>query len=475
MIRTKRVLAAFTFLAFLISIAACQQEDPADPALLLFGATVITATGEAPVEDAFIVVDGGVIRAIGTTARDTLPTASTAVDATNKYIVPGFIDVHAHVVQGPNTFVTRNGVSGIEKQHDDAITQHVLRLLLAYGVTTVRNATGQTELAVDLRDRVARGEVSGPSILTAGNMINTPPAVFLNYTDVVETEEQIRATVRAQIEAGVDYVKLYFGLPNNLVRAAIDEAHKKNRQTIGHLTTTSWTDAASANIDFVTHLPDSRQLLPAAVREHAELRLGWIEWLEQIDPDGPEIAAMIDAMVANDVAVDPTLVLLESLYWGDQNSKVAQPELSYVPAELVAGWRRGSFVPDDSLPRGRAVWSKALRLVGRLHESGVRVLVGSDTPNRWVIPGRSLHRELELLVDSGMTAREALTAVTRGNAEALGIGEKSGTIEVGKQADLVVLSDNPLEDISNTLTIDLVVKNGRVYERTALLAELLDE
>jgi imidazolonepropionase-like amidohydrolase len=371
--------------------------------------------------------------------------------------------MHAHVTYLRDPDAPQPG-------YDEAVTLEVLRVCLAHGITTVRNPMAPTHEGVALREAVAAGRFPGPRIFTAGWTINGPQ---------FSTEEQVRREVRAQAAAGVDYVKVYAGLPEPLVRAAIEEAHARGIKVIGHLQETTWTEAARDGIDFIAHgAPWSAAYLPPARRAAyvdamrteggMKARLRWLEW---VDPSGPEVTEMVDELARRGIPVDPTLVAYETKLRGDDPFYVDGADLPLAPASMLAGWRNGTFTSSwtrEDYARGHALWPKLPALVGLYHRRGVRLLAGSDLPNPWVVPGAGFHRELELLVQSGIPPLEVLSIATRNGAAALGLD--AGTIEPGRRADLVVLEADPVADIRNTRRIRLVVKDGRVWRPAELLS-----
>jgi imidazolonepropionase-like amidohydrolase len=152
-------------------------------------------------------------------------------------------------------------------------------------------------------------------------------------------------------------------------------------------------------------------------------------WLDLVDLDGPEINEMIKAIVNNDIPVDPTLNVYESII-------KEEPDYQYL-------------------------WPKVSQLTKKLYDNGVTILSGTDIPNFDLVPGASLHHELEILVEAGIPPLEVIKIATRNGAQALGIEEDAGTIEPGKQADMIILSDNPLNDIRNTNKIKAVISDGQ--------------
>jgi imidazolonepropionase-like amidohydrolase len=354
------------------------------------------------------------------------------IDLSGKFIIPGLFDTHAHVA----------GV--LENSFNQTFSEEMLKQLLAYGVTTIRNPGGPTEQAVELKENAASGKIIGPQVFTAGRLLNSPlfPIPFVEKK--VDSIEDLGEEIDNQAKAGVDFVKLYVGLTPDLVEEAIKRAHSDGIKVIGHLYLTSWTDAANMGIDFLTHgVPVNPHLLSASDREIFERDGGGgpfdhFLWLKLVDIDSREIDEMINALVKNNVYVDPTLSIYEAM------------------------------VKDN--PKDQNLWSKILQLTKKMHDAGVKLTSGTDIPNFGLVAGKSLHHELELLVDSGIPTSEVIRIATRNGAESLGILNDTGTIEKGKQADMIVLSSNPLEDIGNIKNIEMVISNGKVIDRDKILS-----
>ena len=412
-------------------------------ALVLNGATLIDGNGGPPKADSVIVI--GVSKKIiaitnQTNFRDSLSLfnddsgsqiTKRVLNLTEKYIMPGLFDMHAHI-------------AGVRKNsYDQATSENMLGMLLKYGITTVRNPGGPTNETVHLREEVLNGNLSGPEIFTAGRLLNTPEFPIPFVEKQVTTEEEVREEVRNQATAGVDYIKLYVGLKPDLVKAAVDEAHRQGIKVIGHLYLTSWTDAANLGIDFLTHgVPVSPFLLPED-KQRIFNRTGGSPfdhslWLDLVDLDSIEIRNMIESLVQNQIPVDPTLNVYEAIFV------------------------RQSFAD----PQNEQRWSKVLQLTKMMHDRGVKILSGTDIPNFELVPGESLHHELELLVEAGINTSDVIKIATKNGAEALDLMNQTGTIEPGKQADILILSANPVEDIENTKRIETVISNGRIIENS---------
>jgi len=400
-------------------------------AIILEGATLIDGTGALPKHNTTIVINGTeIVYVSNNTSVNNYDIHSSAtknvIDLSGKYIIPGLFDMHAHVAN-----VRKNSYNQNE-------SEYMLRMLLTHGVTTIRNPGGPTEQSVALRENVSERKIIGPQIFTAGQLLNTPQIPVPFVEKQVQTEQDVRQEVRNQVATGVDYIKLYVGLTPELVKAAINEAHSNGIKVIGHLYMTSWTDAADLGIDALTHgVPVSPFLLSEANQqkflEAGDHPFNHFLWLDLVDLNGPEINEMIKALVSNNIPVDPTLDIYEAI------------------------------IKED--PLNQYLWSKVLQLTKMLYDNGVTILSGSDIPNFELVPGASLHHELELLVEAGIPPLEVIKIATRNGAHALGIEEDVGTIVPGKQADMMILSDNPMDDISNTKKIEAVISDGQFVDR----------
>jgi imidazolonepropionase-like amidohydrolase len=407
---------------------------------VLAGPTLIDGNGDPPKPNAVIIINGNKIFAVTNeteyydqyySVTNNESARVNILDLTGKYVIPGLFDMHAHV-------------AGVRKNsYNQNFSENALELLLDYGVTTIRSPAGPTNQSIALKHNVSEGNIEGPEIFTAGRLLNGPQIAIPFVEKQISTEEQAREEVRRQAAAGVDYVKLYVGLPPNLVQAAIDEAHSLGIGVIGHLYMTTWTDAANLGIDALTHgVPVNPFLLPSGDKREQFLENGGgpfdhFLWLDLVDLNSTEIEEMVNALVENDIPVDPTLSIYEAMLKGDGH--------------------------DDhfSDPQNQLRWAKVLKLTKIMYDKGVQILSGTDIPNFGLIPGASLHNELELLVEAGIKPLEVIEIATNNGATALGIDDRVGTIQPEKQADMIVLSANPVENISHSKEIEAVLVDGR--------------
>lgn len=458
-VTSRPVLAAALLAVWPLHAAA--QVDPRvyepgalleDDLLLVRGATLVDGTGGFPRANVSVLVRNGRIEAVGRLGDLIVPTGTDVVDARGGWLVPGFIDVHVHV--------------------RDTST---LEALLAAGITTARSPSSTVREGVDYRKIGKTNGVRLPSLMAAGPVLDAPPGGWPGSV-LVRTEAEIRAAVRAQAEAGVDVVKLYTRLPPDLVASAVAEAHAHDLPVAGDLVRTSWTEAARAGIDHLSHIVSrSPALLPPEVRDTYERDVedgrahAYYRWLELLALNGPQVDEMVGALLSRDVTVDPTLAAIEAVLLCADSAYVAQRD-AYLSSASVEGSgleaatacpaERG---PADYTERARSAWPKALELVRLLHRQGVRLTAGSDAPLGGLPPGAAFHRELELLSAAGIPSRHVIRIATANGAVALGVLHEVGTIEPGKRADMVLLEADPLADISNTRAIRWVMLDGRIY------------
>ena len=467
------VLVCFTFMF----AAACSDQSETlsgSGLIVLEGGTLIDGSGSAPIPNAAVVLQGDRILRVGQVGDFRYPDDVSIEDVSGRFLIPGLIDMHVHVP--PNA------------------ESETLRMLLAFGITTIRSPGSLPEQGVDLRERVESGELLGPRMLVAGQVL-TPLKVFPEDVEVSNAAE-VRAEVKRQAASGVDYIKLYKGLSPDLVRAGITAAHEHGIKAIGHLGRTSWTEAALAGIDGLLHSGHAGptwELVPPEVRDqvrvinYAEKRdpsVSYAEsytlFVETVDLGGSFFDSLVTALVENDVTVDPTLVLIETFYFGDDLSVLNRQAPEIAPAAVLEAWGQGwqnenpilQGDPARKLTEGKAILPVALDMVRRFHERGVRVAAGTDVGMPWINPGVSLHRELQLLESTGIAPGDVLKIATKNGAEGLGILSEIGTIESGKVADLVILWSNPTEDIKNTRSIEAVFHAGHRYDPESLLAEI---
>ncbi len=269
---------------------------------------------------------------------------------------------------------------------------------------------------------------------------------------------------------------------------------------LGHLRKTSWTEAARIGIDGLVHcaadgptweLVEDREVRnrlygqdpPRLDKESMTPADYYALWSKSVNLNGPRMNTLVEALVKNNVTVDPTLVTMQTLYYGDDLNVLSKMHPESSPIALLnswgEGWQQGNpFVLQNPIgvsqnfTSGKMMMPIAINIVRILHERGVRITAGSDFGMPWVTPGDGLHYELELMTEAGIPAAEVLIIATKNAAEALEIQSLTGTIETGKLADLVILNANPLEDINNTRSIEYVFRSGKRYVPDSLMTQV---
>ena len=445
-----------------------------------YGLTIVDPVAETRTPDSYIVVDRGRIVEVGTGRPPIAIAPADRHDFTGRFALPGLFDMHAHVSIGPLTGRAVDGVPVFDSRGNDSITRHSALMLLAHGVTTIRDPAGETERAIAYRDAVAAGDLLGPEARVAGEAIHRSPFAIEGLIARVTGPDDVTAIVRRQAEAGVDFVKLYEGLTAEELAAGIAEAERAGVGTIAHLSDVSWTRAAELGVEALVHaIPISPDLLPEARREayraaRRPASYAFFEWYEHADLDSPEIRRMVQTLAERGVEFDATMIAFQLAFWGDE-PQVRDRDVWAAHPAFVDNWRNRfrfdlGWEPSD-YARAKAVWPKVLRLVRMLYEAGVPMTIGTDMNNPFVAPGASLAREMQLHADAGIPNWAVLRMATSEAARALDLEERTGRLREGMEADIVFLSADPTLDVGAVAAPVAVMANGRLYDPAALRAQ----
>jgi len=435
---TKALSAA---LLLLLGGAARAQQA----AVAFVGVSVIPMDAERVLQDQTVVIRGDRIAAIGRRADVQVPYGATTIDGRGKFLLPGLAEMHAHVPQPQQ-----------ERAIGAGYTERVLFLYVANGVTTIRGMLGHPS-HLELRQRIRRGEITGPTLYTSGPSFNGNTAP--------KPETAIRM-VREQKAAGYDFLKIHPGLSRATFDALARTADSVGIRFAGHVPAdVGLARALEAHYASIDHLDGYVEAL-AVGRTPSGTPTGFFgaDVVDAVDEARiPELArATRDAEVWN----VPTQVLMSGFAGGDDPDTAARrPEMQYMPAQVVAQWvgtkRDFQSQPDFSAERvGRLVEVRG-RIIKALHDAGAGLLLGSDAPQVMNVPGFSALAELQALVEAGLTPYQALETATRNVATYLGWLDRTGTVAVGKVADLVLLDGNPLSDIRNVRNRAGVMLRGR--------------
>ena len=465
-----------------VEVAIAQSPQSADsPQLALTHVTVIDATGAPPRSDCTVIVANGRIAVIDSAAA-TIPGGARIIDAHGQFLIPGLWDMHAHAFAEGSAHL---------------LPLFYFDLAVANGVIGLRDMAGfadNIEADEQWRTALQTGAILGPQLLMAGALVDGPNPTYPRAI-TVGTPQQARDAVDSLKKRGVDFIKVYNMLPREEFLAIAAESKKDAIPFAGHVPlavrTSEASDAGQRSFEHLWGL-----LLESSSRED-ELRTKMLaeanrpgtrpsqlrpttmyarELAESYDPQ--KASALFARLVKNHTWQVPTLSVLHMLAYIEEISQQDDPRLRYFPRVVREEWKpssdwRMNARDDETIRRSHLLFDQDLKLVRQMHAAGVRMLAGTDSTEPYTFPGFTLHDELAWLVTAGLTPMEALQSATRNAAEFLGRSDRQGTVEVGKDADLVLLRADPLADIHNTQKIEAVILHGK-YLSHADLDRMLD-
>jgi imidazolonepropionase-like amidohydrolase len=423
--------------------------------IALVGANLVSGTGDPVLRDAVVVIREGKIETVAPREGFAIPKAARQVEVSGSWIIPGLIDGHGHV------------------------ERWALSRYIAAGVTTVRDVHGQQDSILALREEVGLGGMVAPRVYTAGAMIDGQPATYEDASEV-RTAEQARRAVDARAVAGVDYIKVYTHITPELLRPLLDEAGTFNLKVSAHLGLTDALTAGRLGVAAIEHLSGIPEALSATPeRFYAEHRAsffrGWTYFEKSWSAlDSAALTRLAVTLAEGRVVMVPTLALHQIYSRLDDPATYTQADLKTIPDSIIRRWNvpdmvaRAGWKPAD-YPLFRAARAKQDLFLRAFRAAGGRIIAGTDAGNQLLVPGLSLHTELELLVDAGLTPSDALQTATRNPAQLLG-ADSLGVVAPGKVADLVILGANPLSDIRNTRQVQWVMVRGQLYSADSVRA-----
>jgi imidazolonepropionase-like amidohydrolase len=401
---------------------------------LLTNATLIDGSGSPPQSNMTIVIEGGRIADIRPAPQSPAPTpGTTVVDLTGKFVVPGIINGHGHV--GPPA-------------RDPQLRQYVL-----YGVTTTTSMYFDQDDVQQFKERQKAGELKGARILTVMYRFMSPP--FIPGSEV-KTPEEARAKVDEIVGKGTDFVKVWIDaqggrqpkLTPEFTAAVMDQARKHNKIRMAH----------------IVELADARRIVDQGVNILAH------NVRDQEIPDD-----FIATLKEKNVSVISTLAREEALFvFGDgpngpgfTDNPFFQKGLTPERLALLKSKKREEQANDPARPRWLRMFDTDKKNLKKLANAGIKFGFGTDSggePNRYFIQGFFEHRQMELMRDAGLTPMQIIQSFSKNNSEMLGIDKDFGTLAKGKAADLLVLTKNPLEDITNMRSMEAVYLGGKKFE-----------
>jgi len=466
----KKSFTLLVLLSPLVCLVAQQTPSTKPRSLVLTHVTVIDTTGGPARVDMTVVITGDRIAEMGKSRATRPPKNAEIVNGNSKFLIPGLWDMHVH---------------WYDKDY--------LPLFIANGVTGTRQMYG-VPMFQQWRKEIEAGQLLGPHMLIPSPIVDGPKPVWPGSIAVANASEGRQAVIQVK-QGGADFVKVYSLLSRDAYFAIADESKKQGIPFEGHVPdSVTLEEASNAGQMTVEHLTGvlaacsshEAELLKSAQETVAAIDAGQLpsvrfwgpEYRERqklaLETYSPQKAETVFAeLKKNHTWQCPTLTLLRSMGYSDDPSFANDPRLKYIPRDIVSSWnpKADPFLKDktaEDWALSKKVFSKDLEVVGAMQRAGVEILAGTDTLNPYCLPGFSLHDELGLLVQSGLTPMQALQAATLNPARFMGRENDLGMVDTGKIADLVLLDANPIEDIGNTRKISAVVFGGKFYSRTSL-------
>lgn len=395
---------------------------------------VIPMTSNVVLEDQTVVITDGKISLISPSNNVKIGDEVTVIDGSGKFLLPGLAEMHGHV---PPTDPPSNAPRYMNMEY----VENTLFLYTAAGVTTVRGMLGWPN-QLELKDKVASGELIGPNLYLAGPSFNR---------NSIHSADEASEKVIQQKEEGWDLLKVHFGLTIEEYDAMANTANE-----IG--------------ITFGGHIPSDVGIIHAIEmgQETIDHMDGYVAYLN--DFEGAELDTKIHELIEltkqNNVWVVPTQALWETIIGAaDYEEMQSYDELKYIPKNLVSGynsWTKRLLEKSNfNLEKAQEHAALRMRILSEMNKSGVKILTGSDAPQLYSVPGFSIHHELQLMSEAGMSPYEVLVSGTRNVGEYFSEKADFGVVALDKRADLILVDSNPLDDIANLQQISGVMVSGK--------------
>lgn len=443
----KNILA----LPLLLAIFSCTAQAPGDETVFR-NVNIIPMSEEKVIKNQDLVVKNGMIMSMGETGKVKHSKGARIIDGNGKFLMPGLAEMHAHVPP----------VDDIEPMKE------VLKLFLCNGITTIRGMLGHPR-HLELRSKLQSGEIIGPHFYTSGPSFNG---------NSVKTPEAGVDLVREQKAAGYDFLKLHPGLTKENFAAIAKAAKEVNIPFAGHVSfdVGVWR-AIGAGYASIDHLDGFVESLVPGIDTIKEQQTGAFAMFIAKHADEKRIPALMKALKEKNIWVVPTQALAERWFSPDKDADAfaREPEMIYMKEETVKNWvnnKKGVMAnPNYNAADIRKFIELRRKLIYECQRNGVGLLLGSDGPQVFNVPGFSVHHELRYMVDAGLTPYQALQSGTVNVAKYFKL-TNTGMIKPGYVSDLVLLDANPLENIDNTKKIAGVMLGKYWIPKEEIAAEL---
>jgi imidazolonepropionase-like amidohydrolase len=475
--RSASAFRSLLLVSTLFSFTNCAVAQTADYAIA--HVTVINPGSGKVQPDRTLVINRAAIVSVGPTKHTKLPASTKVIDGSGKFVIPGLWDMHTHFQDAPLD----------------------MKLYVANGVLGVRNMGAPASLVFPLRDAIAAGKQLGPKIVACGPIVDGPDSwVNPSFLISVKNPDEARAAVDLLKQQGTDCIKVYNNLSRDSYYAIIDEAKKLDIPVVGHLPNAiSVREASNAGQQSLEH----RLALQGGSTVEDELIKRSMDQSVFQEARSTGKFALIPAKIAvdetfmldnfsqqradetyrllarNQTFITPTMVEEYAFTNIDDMDKQDEPRKQYVSAETLHWWKPENgmltkYRTPEYIATRKRDYAKIMEEIPRAQKLGVHLLAGTDLTCPYIFPGFSLHDELRIFVEAGLTPMQALETATTNPALFLGLSKTWGQVEPGYTANLVLLNADPMADIANTENINAVVVNGVFLDR-AKLDQLLSE
>ena len=431
------------------------------PLFVLRHVRVIDGTGAPARADQSVVVDHGVVRAVGDAATTPVPDGARVFDLAGRSVLPGFVMMHEHM------FYPSGGGSVYNEQ-----AFSFPRLYLAGGVTTARTAGNMAGYAdLELKAAIDGGRAAGPSLDATAPYLEGP-GLPIYQVHALTGPDDARQTVAYWADRGATSFKAYIHITRAELKAATDEAHRRGFKITGHLCSVTFREAAALGIDNLEHGLAVASDFVSGKRPDECPPGGVAASVAALDVAGPPVQGLIRDLVARHVAVTSTLTVFETFTPGRPEAPPGALDAMLPEAreQYVRQWQLIARQPHSPYAR---IFPNEMQFELAFLRAGGLLLAGTDpTGYGGVVAGYANHRELELLVEAGLTPLEAIRVATLNGATYLGQTDRIGTVAAGKRADLVVVLGDPSTRIADVEHVETVFKGGVGYDAARLFASV---
>lgn len=447
---------------FLITLVSCESEKTKSYDLVIYNVKIIDVESESLSKRQSIFISDGEIVELRESIENEKFVADRLIDAEGKFVMPGLWDNHVHF-RGGDTLIQEN--------------KDLLPLFLAYGITTVRDAGGDiTPSVLEWKDQIANGELDGPTIFSSGPKLDGDQPAWPGSIKVSDSSDIVTALDSLE-KLDVDYVKMYDGnLSAENYYGIIEAAEKRGLKTTGHMPMSAdFMKAVSLGLDGAEHMYYPLKAGSPVADSLTKLNLGYGMIEPLIDTYDPDLADEVFAKMSEEnVFVTPTLYIGKTLAEILEVDHQQDSLLNYIGPGIQKTYQGRIEVAKRAKASGSQMREKmeeiSSQMIEPMQNAGVKILAGSDCGafNSYVYPGESLHGELNALAEAGLSNAQALEASIINGPKFLDLEDRFGSVEEGKIADLLLLEENPLENLQHLNTIISVVRSGKVFNREDL-------